>query len=67
MFVKSFVIPFCMTRRVRRVAPVRTLFTPTAYAILAVTVVAIALVAMLSASQVGSELSRAMRLSWWFS
>ncbi|PCE25089.1 hypothetical protein BWP39_11225 [Paraburkholderia acidicola] len=67
MFVKSFVMPFCMARRVCRVAPGRDPFTPMAFAILAVTLVAIALVAMLSASQVGSELSRAMRLSWWFS
>ncbi|MCX4165340.1 MULTISPECIES: hypothetical protein [Paraburkholderia] len=67
MFVKSFVVPFCMVRRVCRVAPVRPSFTPAACIILAATLVAIALVAMLSASQVGSELSRAMRLSWWFS
>jgi hypothetical protein len=41
--------------------------TPTGYAILAVMAAAVALVAMLSASPVGNELSRAPRLIWWFS
>ncbi|PTB17016.1 hypothetical protein C9I57_30420 [Trinickia symbiotica] len=40
--------------------------TPTGYAILAVIVVAVALVAMLVATSTGSELDGALRLSWWF-
>jgi hypothetical protein len=40
---------------------------PTGYAILAATVAAVALVAMRFTSSVGSELLRALRLSWWFS
>jgi len=41
--------------------------TPTGYAILAMTVVAVALVAMLSTSSVSHELESALRVSWWFS
>jgi hypothetical protein len=41
--------------------------TPTGYAIVAVTVAAFALVALLCTSSVGNELGRSLRLSWWFS
>jgi hypothetical protein len=41
--------------------------TPGGYAILALTLGAIALVAALSVSSTGDELGRALRLSWWFS
>jgi hypothetical protein len=41
--------------------------TPAGYAILAVTVAAIALAAMLSVSPASAELNRGVRLSWWFS
>lgn len=37
------------------------------YTILAMTLGAVALVALLSASPVGRELDHAVRLSWWFS
>jgi hypothetical protein len=37
------------------------------YAIVAVTVAAFALVAMLCTSSVSNELGRSLRLSWWFS
>jgi hypothetical protein len=50
-----------------RVAYVGSPLTPTGYAILAMTVAAVALVAMLSTSSVGNELGRALRLSWCFS
>ncbi|WP_454808359.1 hypothetical protein [Paraburkholderia fungorum] len=50
-----------------RVAYVGSPLTPTGYAILAMTVAAVALVAMLSTSSVGNELGRTIRLSWWFS
>lgn len=49
-----------------RVAYVGSPLIPTGYAILAMTVAAVALVAMLSTSSVGDELGRALRLSWWF-
>ncbi|MFL9912398.1 hypothetical protein [Paraburkholderia sp. RL17-337-BIB-A] len=48
------------------VAYVGSPLTPAGYAILAMTVAAVALVAMLSTSSVGNELGRALRLSWWF-
>jgi len=41
--------------------------TPTGYAILATTVVAVALVALLSTWSLGNELESALRVSWWFS
>jgi hypothetical protein len=54
-------------RAALRVAYVGNPLTPTGYAILAMTVATVALVAMLSTSSVGNELGRALRLSWWFS
>ncbi len=54
-------------RAALRIAYVGSPLTPTGYAILALTVAAVALVAMLSTSSVGNELGRALRLSWWFS
>ncbi|WP_341319089.1 hypothetical protein WN982_29465 [Paraburkholderia sp. IMGN_8] len=50
-----------------RVGHVGGPLTPTGYAIVAITVAAVALVAMLSTSSVGNELNRTLRLSWWFS
>lgn len=50
-----------------RVGYVGSPLTPTGYAILAMTVATVALVAMLSTSSVGNELGRALRLSGWFS
>lgn len=50
-----------------RIGYVGNPLTPTGYAILAITVAAIVLVAMLSISSVGDELNGALRLSWWFS
>ena len=41
--------------------------TPTGYAILALMVAAVALVAILSTSSVGHELDPPLRLGWWFS
>jgi len=40
--------------------------TPTGYLLIAMTVSAIVIAAALSASTVGDELGRAVRLSWWF-
>jgi hypothetical protein len=40
--------------------------TPTGYLLIALTVAAIVIAAALSASTVGDELGRAVRLSWWF-
>jgi hypothetical protein len=54
-------------RAALRVAYAGSPLTPTGYAILVLTVAAVALVAMLSTSSVGNELGRAMRLSCWFS
>jgi hypothetical protein len=54
-------------RAALRVAYAGSPLTPTGYAILVLTVTAVALVAMLSTSSVGNELGRTMRLSWWFS
>ena len=56
-----------VARAALRVAYAGSPLTPTGYAILALTVAAVALVAMLSSSSLGDELGRAMRLSWWFS
>lgn len=60
-------------RRLRQaaVALARAVFTgrpltPTGYAILALMVMAVALVAALSTSSTGGELESALRLSWWF-
>ncbi|AJZ56917.1 hypothetical protein OI25_7565 [Paraburkholderia fungorum] len=55
------------TRAALRAAYAGGPLTPTGYAILALTVGAVALVAMLSASSAGDELGSALRLSWWFS
>jgi hypothetical protein len=41
--------------------------TPGGYAILAMTALAVALVAMLSLSCVSHELEKSLRVSWWFS
>ncbi|MFL9884561.1 hypothetical protein PQR68_20510 [Paraburkholderia agricolaris] len=41
--------------------------TPAGYAIVAVTVAAFVLVAMLCTSSIADELGRSLRLSWWFS
>jgi hypothetical protein len=62
----------CRTARVFARAALRTAYaggplTPAGYAILAVTVAAIALAAMLSVSSASAELNRGVRLSWWFS
>jgi hypothetical protein len=54
-------------RAALRVAYAGSPLTPTGYAIVVLTVAAVALAAMLSTSSVGNELGRAMRLSWWFS
>jgi hypothetical protein len=54
-------------RAALRVAYVGNPLTPTGYAIVAVTVAAFALVAMLCTSSVSNELGRSLRLSWWFS
>ena len=64
--------PLCRTgkrvaRAALRLAYAGNPLTPTGYAILALTVAAIALVAMLSTSPVAGELRSALRLSWWFS
>lgn len=56
-----------VARAALRVAYLGSPLTPTGYAILAMTIAAVALVAMLSTSPVGNELDRALRLSWWFS
>ncbi|MDE1004202.1 MAG: hypothetical protein OSB38_00955 [Paraburkholderia fungorum] len=61
MFVKSFVMFF--GGAVRAPHPLR----PAGYAIVAVTVAAFALVAMLCTSSIADELGRSLRLSWWFS
>lgn len=50
-----------------RVAYVSSPLTPAGYAILAMTLVAVALVATLSTSSIGSELDSALRLGGWFS
>ena len=50
-----------------RVAYIGSPLTPTGYVILAMTVAAVALVAMLSTSSVGNELDPALRLGGWFS
>ncbi|SIT50737.1 hypothetical protein BN2476_930035 [Paraburkholderia piptadeniae] len=49
-----------------RVAVAGRPLTPTGYAILAAMAMAVALVAMFSASPAGAELESAWRLSWWF-
>ncbi|MFL9868554.1 hypothetical protein PQR67_30670 [Paraburkholderia fungorum] len=54
-------------RAALRVAYAGNPLTPTGYAIVAVTVAAFALVAMLCTSSIADELSRSLRLSWWFS
>lgn len=54
-------------RAALRVAYAGSPLTPTGYAILALTVAAVALVAMLSTSSLGDEIGRAVRLNWWFS
>lgn len=56
-----------IARAALRAAYVGNPLTPTGYAILAMTVVAVALVAMLSTSSVSNELESALRVSWWFS
>jgi hypothetical protein len=59
-----------VARAALRMAYVGNPLTPTGYAILAMTVVAvalIALVAMLSTSSIGNELDSALRLSAWLS
>ncbi|WP_147408485.1 hypothetical protein [Paraburkholderia fungorum] len=54
-------------RSALRVAYAGNPLTPTGYAIVAVTVAAFALVAMLCTSSIADELGRSLRLSWWFS
>lgn len=54
-------------RAALRVAYAGNPLTPTGYAIVAVTVAAFALVAMLCTSSIADELGRSLRLSWWFS
>jgi hypothetical protein len=56
-----------LARAALRAAYVGNPLTPTGYAILALTVAAVALVAMLSTSSVSNELDSALRVSWWFS
>jgi hypothetical protein len=41
--------------------------TPTGYALVAITLGAAAMTALLPISSIGPELDRALRLSWWFS
>jgi hypothetical protein len=53
-------------RTAYRVAHVGNPLTPGGYLILALTVVAIVLVAVLSSSSAANELDHALRLSWWF-
>jgi hypothetical protein len=75
MFIKSFVtffgsgMPGRKNSRTFRASGTYTgnPLTPIGYAIVAVTVAAFALVAMLCTSSVGNELGRSLRLSWWFS
>lgn len=74
MFIKSFFRFFggavpekTAGRAALRVAYAGNPLTPIGYAIVAVTVGAFALVAMLCTSAVGNELGRSLRLSWWFS
>ncbi|HEX7907533.1 MAG TPA: hypothetical protein VF534_05490 [Paraburkholderia sp.] len=55
-----------LARAALRAAYAGSPLTPTGYAILALTVAAVALVAMLSTSSLGDELAGALRLSWWF-
>jgi hypothetical protein len=54
-------------RAALRVACADNPLTPTGYAIVAVTLAASPLGAMLCTSSVGNELGRSLRLSWWFS
>jgi hypothetical protein len=56
-----------IARTALRVAYAGNPLSPGGYAILAMTVAAVALVAMLSTSSAGNELESALRLSWWFS
>jgi hypothetical protein len=56
-----------IARAALRTAYVGNPLTPTGYAILAITLVAVALVAMLSTSSISNELESALRVSWWFS
>ncbi|PTB19686.1 hypothetical protein C9I57_14730 [Trinickia symbiotica] len=71
-FVRGFVVEHARraakmaARAALRAAYVGGPLTPTGYTILAVTVGAVVLVAMLSATSTGSELDGALRLSWWF-
>lgn len=60
MFVKAFVTS------VRAVVHLPRAMSLTVYAILAVIVGAVALVALLSAVSADGEFDGAMRLSWWF-
>jgi hypothetical protein len=56
-----------ITRGALRVAYAGNPLTPTGYAILGMTVIAVVLVALLSTSSVSNELESALRVSWWFS
>ncbi|SDG99789.1 hypothetical protein [Paraburkholderia phenazinium] len=56
-----------VARAALRAAYVGNPLTPSGYAILAMTVVAVALVAMLSTTSASTELESALRVSWWFS
>jgi hypothetical protein len=53
-------------RAALRTARAGSPLTPTGYAVLALTLVAVALVAVLSTSSAADELEHAIRLSWWF-
>ena len=55
-----------IARNALRAAYAGNPLTPSGYAILAMMVAAVALVALLSTSSAGNELERALRLSWWF-
>ena len=50
----------------RKAAHVGSLLTPTVCLLIVLTVAAIVIAGALSASSVGDELGRAVRLSWWF-
>ncbi|WP_206997596.1 hypothetical protein [Trinickia mobilis] len=73
MFVKSFVMSFMGAGRAQRpqaaalrAAYVGSPLTPTGYVVLALTVGAIAMVAMLATSSTGNELEGALRLNAYF-
>ncbi|WP_227247186.1 hypothetical protein [Paraburkholderia caribensis] len=55
-----------LARSVSRSAFTGRPLTPTGYAIVALMVMALAMVAMFSTSSAGGELESALRLSWWY-